>query len=95
MSQNHFTLRFPLKSPADAKAVAEQLPPLMVTMSKAQDAIGTVHYSRFTILSDKTNKAVSAVALRQQRTFSSWADRGGEAFGYTACQQPSAASATE
>jgi hypothetical protein len=54
MSQNHFTLRFPLKSPADAKAVAEQLPPLMAAMSKAQDAIGTVHYSRFTILSDKT-----------------------------------------
>ena len=29
MSQNHFTLSFPLKSPADAKALAEQLPPLM------------------------------------------------------------------
>ncbi len=28
MSQNHFTLSFPLKAPADAKAIAEQLPPL-------------------------------------------------------------------
>jgi hypothetical protein len=54
MSQNHFTLRFPLKSPADATALAEQLPPLMPAMMKAQDAIGTVHYSRFTILSDQT-----------------------------------------
>jgi hypothetical protein len=54
MSQNHFTLRFALKSPADAKALAEQLPPLMPAMMKAQDAIGTVHYSRFTILSDKS-----------------------------------------
>jgi hypothetical protein len=54
MSQNHFTLGFPLKSPADAKALAEQLPPLMPGMFKAEDSIGTIHYSRFTVLSDKT-----------------------------------------
>src|SRR6266550_2598944 len=54
MSQNHFTLRFPLKSPADAKLVAEQLPPLMPELFRAENAIGTVHYSRFTVLSDKT-----------------------------------------
>ena len=54
MSQNHFTLSFPLKTPADAKALAEQLPPLMPGIFQAQDAIGTVHYSRFTVLSDKT-----------------------------------------
>ena len=54
MSQNHFTLRFPLKTPADAKALADQLPPLMSGFSQVQDVIGTVHYSRFTVLSDKT-----------------------------------------
>jgi hypothetical protein len=54
MSQNHFTLSFPLKTPSDAKALAEQLPPLMPKIFQAQDAIGTVHYSRFTILSEKT-----------------------------------------
>jgi hypothetical protein len=54
MSQNHFTLSFPLKSPADAKALAEQLPTLMPDFLKAQDAIGTIHYSRFTVLSEKT-----------------------------------------
>jgi hypothetical protein len=54
MSQNHFTLSFPLKSPADAKAVSEELPPLMPELFKAEDAIGTIHYSRFTVLSDKT-----------------------------------------
>lgn len=54
MSQNHFTLSFPLKSPADARALAEQLPPLMPAMFKAEDSIGTIHYSRFTVLSDKT-----------------------------------------
>jgi len=54
MSQNHFTLRFPLKTPADAKALADQLPPLMPKLFEAAEAIGTIHYSRFTILSEKT-----------------------------------------
>jgi hypothetical protein len=54
MSQSHFTLRFPLKSPADAQAVAQELTPLMPELSRAEDAIGTVHYSRFTVLSDRT-----------------------------------------
>src|SRR5271169_6549175 len=54
MSQNHFTLSFPLKSPADAKAIAEQLPPLMPGLFQAEDVIGTIHYSRFTVLSEKT-----------------------------------------
>ena len=41
--------------PADAKAVARmQLPPLMPDFAKAQDAIGTVHYSRFLALDDET-----------------------------------------
>ena len=54
MSQNHFTLSFPLKSPADAKLMAEQLPPLMPELFRANDTIGTVHYSRFAVLSEKT-----------------------------------------
>jgi hypothetical protein len=54
MKQNHFTLSFPLKSPADAKLLAEQLPPLMPELFRANDTIGTVHYSRFTVLSEKT-----------------------------------------
>jgi|SRR5271165_4644787 len=54
MSQNHLTLNFPLKSGADAKAVAQELPPLMPNLFRAEDAIGTVHYSRFTVLSDRT-----------------------------------------
>jgi hypothetical protein len=54
MSQNHFTLSFPLKSPAGATLLAEQLPPLMPVLFRANDTIGTVHYSRFTVLSEKT-----------------------------------------
>src|SRR5271167_699738 len=53
-SQNHCTLAFPLKSSADAKALAQELPPLMPDLFRAEDAIGTVHYSRFTVLSDRT-----------------------------------------
>ena len=54
MSQSHCTLAFPLKSPAGAKAVAQELPPLMPDLFQAEDAIGTVHYSRFTVLSERT-----------------------------------------
>jgi hypothetical protein len=54
MGQNHFTISFPLKTPADAKSPAEQLPPLMPKMFQAEDTIGRIHYSRFTILSEKT-----------------------------------------
>jgi hypothetical protein len=54
MSQNHFTLSFSLKSPADAKVLAERLPPLMPGLFQAADTIGTIHYSRFTVLSEKT-----------------------------------------
>jgi hypothetical protein len=54
VSQNHFTLSFPIKSPADAKLLAEQLPPVMPLLFQAADAIGRVHYSRFTILSERT-----------------------------------------
>ena len=54
MSKSHLTLSFPLKASADAKAMAEELPPLMPELFRAEDAMGTVHYSRFTVLSDKT-----------------------------------------
>jgi hypothetical protein len=54
MNQNHFTIAFPLKSPADAKAIAQELPPLMPGFFQAEDTIGTIHYSRFSVLSDKT-----------------------------------------
>ncbi len=54
MSQNHFTLSFPLKSSNDAKAIAEQLPPLMPELLKVEDTIGTIHSSRFTVLNENT-----------------------------------------
>ena len=54
MSQNHFTLSFRLNSPDGPKLLALQLPSLMPELFRANDTIGTVHYSRFTVLSEKT-----------------------------------------
>lgn len=54
MSQSHFTIGFPIKSPADAAALESHLPSLMPGMFQANDNIGTIHYSRFTLLSEKT-----------------------------------------
>jgi hypothetical protein len=54
MSQSHLTISFPLKSSADAEALAKELPPLMPDFAKVQDAIGSIHYSRFLDWKDKT-----------------------------------------
>jgi hypothetical protein len=54
MSQNHFTIRFSLKAPANSTALAGELPPLMPALFSALDDIGVVHASRFTILDEKT-----------------------------------------
>jgi hypothetical protein len=52
MSQNHFTISFPMKSSEDGLALKKILPVLMPTFFTAADAMGTIHYSRFTFLSD-------------------------------------------
>src|SRR5580658_6324851 len=54
MSQSHFTLSFPLKQPSDPKALSDQLTDMMPALLTAEDSIGTIHYSRFTVLSEKT-----------------------------------------
>jgi hypothetical protein len=54
MTQSHFTLAFPLKAQPDTKALAGDLAPLMPALFQAADTIGTVHYSRFTVLSERT-----------------------------------------
>lgn len=54
MSHNHLTIQFPMKSPDSPRALAEEMPPLMPQLFQAQDDIGTIHYSRFAQLSNKT-----------------------------------------
>ena len=53
MSQSHLVIDFPIKGPANAKALPEVLPPLMPDLAKAQDRLGTVHYSRFMVKGDE------------------------------------------
>ena len=53
MSQSHLAIDFPIKSPASAKALTEELPPLMPDFAKTQDNLGTVHYSRFMVKGDE------------------------------------------
>jgi hypothetical protein len=52
MSQNHFTINFPMKSSGDGLALKKILPTLMPQFFSAADSFGTIHYSRFTFLSD-------------------------------------------
>jgi hypothetical protein len=52
--KSHLSITFPLKSSADAKAVPEELSPLMPALFQAEDNLGTVHYSRFVVLPDNT-----------------------------------------
>ena len=51
--QNHLTIDFPIRGPASAKALTEELPPLMPDLAKAQDDLGTVHFSRFMVKGDE------------------------------------------
>ena len=53
MSQDHLVIDFPIKGPADAKALADELPAFMPDLAKAQDDLGTVHFSRFMIEGDE------------------------------------------
>jgi hypothetical protein len=53
-NQSHLTIEFPIKSPADARVLSAELPPLMPAFAKAQDTLGSVHYSRFLAMNDKT-----------------------------------------
>ena len=53
MAQNHLVIDFPIKGPANAKALPDELPPLMPDLAKAQDDLGTVHFSRFMVEGDE------------------------------------------
>ncbi len=53
MSQSHLVLDFPIKGPANAKVLPEELLTLMPDLAKAQDDLGTVHFSRFMVEGDE------------------------------------------
>ena len=53
MSQSHLVIDFPIKGPASAKALPDELSPLMPDLAKVQDELGTVHFNRFMIVGDE------------------------------------------
>ena len=53
MSQSHLVIDFPVRGPANAKALPEELPAVMPDLAKAQDDLGTVHFSRFMVEGDE------------------------------------------
>ena len=53
MSQSHLVIDFPIKAPANAKALTEELPSFMPALAQAQDDLGTVHFSRFMVEGDR------------------------------------------
>ena len=53
MSQSHLLVDFPIKGPANAKALPGELPALMPDLAAAQDDLGTVHFSRFMVEGDE------------------------------------------
>ena len=53
MSQSHLTIDFPIKGPANAKALTAELPGLMPDFARTQDQLGTVHFSRFMVKGDE------------------------------------------
>ena len=61
MSQSHLVIDFPIKAPANAKALTEELPPLMPDLAKVQDDLGTVHFSRFMVEGDEKLLFVSDI----------------------------------
>ncbi len=53
MSQSHLVIDFPINGPANAKALAAELPQSMPDLARAQDDLGTVHFSRFMVEGDE------------------------------------------
>ena len=53
VSQSHLVIDFPIKAAAHAKALRDELPPLMPDFAKVQDDLGTVHFSRFMVEGDE------------------------------------------
>ena len=53
MSQSLLVVDFPIDGPANAEALRDELPPLMPELAKAQDELGSVHFSRFMVEGDE------------------------------------------
>ena len=80
MSQNNLVLDFPIKSPASARALPEELPPLMPDFAKAQDELGTVHFSRFMVKGEEKLLFISDIDGEIDKHIERLVERAGPVF---------------
>ena len=64
MTQDHLVIDFPIRGPANAKALPEELPPLMPDFARVQDDLGTVHFSRFMVKGTKSFYSFRILTVR-------------------------------
>ena len=70
----------PLQGPANAKALPEELPPLMPDLAKAQDDLGTVHFSRFMVEGDEKLLFISDIDGEVDQHIERLVERAGPVF---------------
>ena len=80
MSQSHLVIDFPIKAPANAKALTEELPPLMPDLAKVQDDLGTVHFSRFMVEGDEKLLFLSDIDGEGDQHIERLVERAGPVF---------------
>jgi hypothetical protein len=80
MSQSHLTIDFPIKVPANAKVLTEELPLLMPDFAKTQDELGTVHFSRFMVEGDEKLLFLSDIDGEAERHIERLVNSAGPVF---------------
>ena len=80
MSQSHLVLDLPIEDPANAKALAQELPALMPDFAKVQDDLGTVHFSRFMVEGDQKLLFLSDIDGEGEPHIERLVDRAGPLF---------------
>ena len=78
--QSHLVIDFPIKGPANAKALPEELPPLMPDLATAQDHLGTVHFSRFMVEGDEKLLFISDIDGEVDQHIERLVERAGPVF---------------
>ena len=78
--KNHLALDFPIKAPASAKALTEELPPLMPDFARTQDEMGTVHFSRFMVKGDEKLLFLSDIDGEIDKHIERLVERAGPVF---------------
>ena len=80
MSQSHLVIDFPIKGPAHAKALPDELTALMPDLAKVQDDLGTVHFSRFMVEGDEKLLFLSDIDGENDQHIERLVERAGPVF---------------